>query len=128
MGTPNKVPIILGNPHVDVAQLLLEAGADKDLHNEYGSTALIHAARNGQLEIARLLVQAGAVKDLRHKYGASPLTHAARNGPFEIAMLLLKAGAEKHLQEECDTTRRLSSARLVVANRRLCVCCWKLVP
>ena len=49
--------------HLEVAQLLFEAGADKDQGQEDGSTALMWASENGHLEVVRLLCEAGADKD-----------------------------------------------------------------
>ena len=53
--------------HVDVAQLLLEAGADKDLQDCKGNSALTLAAKNGHVEIERLLVDAGVGRDLQRQ-------------------------------------------------------------
>ena len=50
--------------HTEVACLLLEAGADKDLATESGHTALTLSRDNGHLEIARSLQEAGADEDL----------------------------------------------------------------
>ena len=45
-----------------MAQLLSEAGADKDKADEDGSTALMSASCKGHLLVARLLCEAGADK------------------------------------------------------------------
>ncbi|MFD3537612.1 ankyrin repeat domain-containing protein [Streptomyces sp. NPDC058664] len=50
--------VILGSgarPHQDVVALLLGAGADPELPDAYGCTALDHATRHGLTEIAALL-------------------------------------------------------------------------
>jgi uncharacterized protein len=49
-----------GRPHVRTVRLLVEAGADLDIPDESGTTALAHARRRGFTEIARILVAAGA--------------------------------------------------------------------
>ena len=51
------------NGHLEVTQLLCEAGADKDKATKDGDTALILAFRMGHLEVVRLLCEAGADKD-----------------------------------------------------------------
>ena len=49
-----------GRPHVRTVRLLVEAGADVDIPDESGTTALAHARRRGFKAIARILVEAGA--------------------------------------------------------------------
>ena len=53
-----------GHGHAEIARLLLEAGADKDLADNSGETALMLSSVLGHAEIARLLLEAGAGKDL----------------------------------------------------------------
>ena len=48
-----------------VARLLLEAGAENELQNRDGYTALRLTAQNGHVEMARLLLDAGADKDFQ---------------------------------------------------------------
>ena len=43
------------NGHLEVARLLLEAGADKNCCDDDGMTALLLAADKGHLEVAHLL-------------------------------------------------------------------------
>ena len=59
--------------HVEIVQLLLSAGADKDKADNNGWTPLIWAAGGGHVEIVRLLLAAGADKDKADKDGWTPL-------------------------------------------------------
>ena len=56
-------------------------------------TALLYAARDGQLEAAKLLVQAGADLELADYNGITPLLMAVSNDHHDIARLLVQAGA-----------------------------------
>lgn len=58
---PNKEGLFVAaeNGHLDVARLLLEAGAQKDTATFPGETALSIATLKGHLDIARLLREAG---------------------------------------------------------------------
>jgi uncharacterized protein len=49
-----------GPEHVRTVRLLVDAGADVDIHDESGTTALAHARRRGVEAIERILVEAGA--------------------------------------------------------------------
>ena len=48
------------NGHVEIAQLLLDAGADKDLENGFGHTTFMCTAEKGHVEKAQLPLDAGA--------------------------------------------------------------------
>jgi ankyrin repeat protein len=49
-----------GSKHQQIAQLLIEYGADVNIADRDGVTSLQHARRNGFKEIARMLISAGA--------------------------------------------------------------------
>ena len=59
-----------------------------------GWTALLFAARQGQLECAKALVEAGADKDLQDPDGVSPMVTAIINGHYEVADYLAAQGAD----------------------------------
>ena len=63
-----------------------------------GLTALLHAARQGNLEAARALVDGGAPIDQGGAGdGTTPLLMATINGQFDLAMFLLERGADPNL-------------------------------
>ena len=49
-----------GRPHVRTVRLLVDAGADPNIPDESGTTALAHARRRGLEAIERILLEAGA--------------------------------------------------------------------
>ncbi len=53
------------NGRVEIAQMLIDAGADLDVQTNSGKTPLHWAARNGRVEVAQMLIDAGARKDIR---------------------------------------------------------------
>ena len=119
-GTPLLLASARG--HLEVAQLLCEAGADKDKAMQEGDTALLAASRNGCLEVARLLVEAGADKDKTNQYGATALMGPSRQGHLEVVRLLCEAGADKDNVDEDGATALMQASthgRLEVA-RLLC--------
>jgi len=85
--------------HIEAAQLLLEASADKEKRDGRGRTPLQWAAEAGQREMVKLLLQAGADKDkspgLPVPGTGTPLQVVCSTGDVEIARLLIEAGADK---------------------------------
>jgi NAD(P)-dependent dehydrogenase (short-subunit alcohol dehydrogenase family) len=65
----------------EIAETLIEAGADLDLQNNDGSTALLTAAFFARTEIVEALLAAGADKDIRNNAGSTALD--AVTAPFE---------------------------------------------
>lgn len=85
--------------NIETARLLLESGANPDLEDEEGSTALRWAARCGNTEIASLLLEKGADPNLADKNDRMTALHYAvfeRN--TETVAALLKAGADPTLE------------------------------
>ena len=94
--------------HVEVAGILLEAGADPDKqahatslatrknadHPTGGFTALMWAARNGNEAMVRRLVKGGANLNLKNGDGASAMMIAIWNDRFDMAATLADLGAD----------------------------------
>jgi uncharacterized protein len=64
-----------------------------------GSTALLFAARSGDVESARLLIEAGASPDDALPNGMTALIEAAHSGQQSVAMLLLDKGANPNARD-----------------------------
>ena len=62
-----------------------------------GLTALIFAAREGDLESAKALVEAGAKVNQTSEYGWTPLLTAVNNRNYQLALYLLDHGADPNL-------------------------------
>jgi len=67
-----------------------------------GMTALLHAAREGNIEAAVALLDGGARIDQVSGDGTSPLLIATLNGEFDLAMVLLERGANPNLAAFTD--------------------------
>lgn len=84
-----------GAEHLEIARLLLDAGADPNAHKQ-GQTALHWAARGGQVEMAELLLARGAAVDARARTPqgeVTPLTMALRAEKKDVVDLLRRKGA-----------------------------------
>lgn len=62
-----------------------------------GLTALVYAARQGDLETVKVLVEAGADVNQTTKYGWTPLLTATQNRNYKIAQFLLERGANPNI-------------------------------
>lgn len=81
--------------HLEIAKLLLDAGADVNAHKR-GQTALHWAARGGQMEMVDLLLARGADPNARAKTREgemTPLAMALKAEKKDVADRLRKAGA-----------------------------------
>jgi ankyrin repeat protein len=75
-------------------KVLLENGADPNLKNNYGGTALLSATQRNSLEMAKMLLEKGANPNISTAYGQSSLSAAVNNQQKEMVELLLKNGAD----------------------------------
>ena len=78
----------------EVVELLLERGAQVDLQDNVGQSALMVASVVGQTKIVKLLLERGAQVDLRDNNGDSALMLADRNGHIKTVQFLQKEGVQ----------------------------------
>ena len=92
------------DPHLQVAQLLIERGADIDAvggrENTVGATPLDAASWAGNVGMVRLLLANGADPEKGGHEGAdyNPVSTAVSHGRKEIFKLLIEAGAQYGIQ------------------------------
>ena len=80
----------------EIAQLLIQNGANLNLKNGDGLTALHLASSNDRKEIVELLIKSGAEIDPKDKIGLTPFLTAVKTNHLEIAKLLFENGANIH--------------------------------
>jgi ankyrin repeat protein len=90
--------------HADVAQLLLEHGADADAQDDLKRTPLLRASEEGHVKVARLLLEHGTDTEARDDEGWSPLERASFGGHVEVAQVLLEHGADVNAQDGSNET------------------------
>ncbi len=81
---------------LDILQLIIAAGANLNVKDYYGHTALFLAADDNQLKAAEMLFSAGADGNAMHIPGcnnSTPLSRVIENGHDEFAETLIDGGA-----------------------------------
>lgn len=94
----------LVDPTIAAAARVAREAAEEERREEVqlrgeggGLTALVFAAREGDLEVARLLLDAGADVNQTTQYGWAPLLAAVQNRRYRLAADLLERGADPNL-------------------------------
>lgn len=81
----------------EIVRYLFDKGAAVDTQDMDDRTALMHAARTGNLDVARSLVECGADVDAVDIKVKTALMYAAKFGRLEIAQLLVEHGADVNM-------------------------------
>lgn len=85
---------------VEVASLLIDAGADVNDEWSEDTTPIFETTADQFYDLAKLLVTRGANVNARLSNGLTPLMFAARNGASKCVELFLDAGADINAVEE----------------------------
>ncbi len=98
------------------ARELLADGADADVAQRDGATALHWAAYRDDLSAARLLLGAGAAAGAANELGVTALHLACENGSGELVRALLAAGADARAALPSGETALMTAARAGAAD------------
>ena len=74
-------------------------GADVNVTNGDGRTALMRSAKRGYEDIVRFLLDHGAKVDMRDKNNKTAIMGAAKKGHLEIVRMLEHAGADVNARD-----------------------------
>jgi ankyrin repeat protein len=84
---------------IEIARILIDAGANMDLQDDNGETPLHIAARHNTMKFTQFLLDMGANPDIQDKKGWTPLHLALWNNRLKIARMLIGAGARTDIQD-----------------------------
>uniref|UniRef100_A0A9L0SF83 Ankyrin repeat and SOCS box protein 1 n=1 Tax=Equus caballus TaxID=9796 RepID=A0A9L0SF83_HORSE len=90
--TPLRIAATAG--HGNCVDFLIQKGAEVDLVDVKGQTALYVAVVNGHLESAQILLEAGADPNGSRHHRSTPVYHASRVGRADILKALIRYGAD----------------------------------
>nr|QBK87204.1 MAG: ankyrin repeat protein [Marseillevirus LCMAC201] len=99
--------------NLELVEKLLVEGANVDIQNTRGETALMLAAHSGHAPIVELLLNKNAKVDIKDTGGITALMYAANNGHAPIVKLLLNKNAQVDIK---DTNKM--TALMYAANNR----------
>jgi ankyrin repeat protein len=92
---------VVGCQNIQIIEFLLDQGADLDLQDSDGWSALMEASANKNEYIVKFLLEKGANPNLQNKLGKTALIIAIkRAASLKIIELLLDNGANIHLKNE----------------------------
>lgn len=107
------------NRHVTLTKILLEAGANPNIKDVAGYSALHHCCtiigNPKTLEIGQLLLDNGADINARNRFGCTPLMEPCINGKVDFVEFLVKNGADPSIKEN----HGLSCQGISVGNPRM---------
>jgi uncharacterized protein len=110
-GTPALHWVVRVND-VELAALLIRAGADPRRANRYGLLPLSLAAQNANAAMIRLLAESGADANATDAAGETPLVAATERGSVDAVQALIDAGAVADARD-----RTFQQSALMVAVR-----------
>jgi ankyrin repeat protein len=87
---------------LDTANLLLGAGADANIANEFRMTPLSEACTNGDAALVRSLLKSGANPNTPIATGEPPLMTCARSGSADAVRMLIEYGAAVNAKEPSE--------------------------
>ena len=101
-----EIPLIQAaeKGNLDSVKQLLADGADVEVKDVAGYTALYAAVLAGHKEVVSFLLENQASPNVADVMGVTPLMHAAFKGNTEMVRLLLAAGADKTARDKMNNS------------------------
>ncbi|WP_371219670.1 ankyrin repeat domain-containing protein [Orientia tsutsugamushi] len=115
-----SVSSLLSTESLKIAQALLTHGANVNLQDKDGNTALHYAANDfHHLEVTEILLNHGANVNAQNNVGDTALHRAARNGLLSTVVCLLESGANVHLKGQHGNSVLHCAAQAYAPNKRI---------
>lgn len=100
-----------------MVSLFLEFGADVELTNSQGCTALSLASSKGHCDVVRQLIAAGSSPGHADTAGYCPLVHAARNGCLNVVGYLLACDWLLKTDDDVELSEAAQQALIAAAGQ-----------
>ena len=92
---------------------LIQAGADVNVRDKQGMTALMMASQDGNVELVVELIEAGANMDTKSYCGDTALIYATKEEKIYCVQKLIELGANVNIQGEYGRTALMRAFRVV---------------
>ena len=96
--------------------LSIQSGADVNMADSFGNTALILAAQSGFDNCVNILIQTGADVNRRDRFGHTALMRAVKNSHGKCVDLLIKAGADVNVTDMYGYTTLIKATQICDEN------------
>lgn len=96
--------VMENDANIDDIRELISRGADVNMKDQQGWTALMWASGKGDKEVVEVLISNGADVNLKGKTDMTALMYAALYGQKEIIAMLINSGAKVDLQDNKGKT------------------------
>lgn len=87
-------PTLAATAPVEDIRAALDGGADIDVTDTQGRTAILIAAKADRLDAVRLLIEAGADIDAQDQINLNPFLWGCISGNLDLVTLMVEAGAD----------------------------------
>lgn len=104
-----------GYGHLEIVELLTEAGVDVNDRHITGFSALDIAASMGHFRVVKYLAEHGAELDARDPFGETPLVKAVQNCHLPVIKLLLELGSDPRPRDNEGKTLKDWTVRSEIA-------------
>lgn len=94
------------NDYLDIADYLIEHGADVNVKDDQGETILSWASLNGHDNYVKYLIKNHANLNLQNNDGETALMKATLNEKKEVVHLLLESGADPDIKNNSSNSAR----------------------
>ncbi len=109
-GSIEITPLHWAATHVEVAEFLIDKGADVNAIDKNLITPLHRAALGSGSKVAKILIDKGADVNAKDSRGRTPLHDAAGYGNDQMVELLIERGAQVDVKDKRGTTALYSAA------------------
>jgi hypothetical protein len=100
----------VSNNDAEIVSALISAGANVNMKDADGDTALTSLGEGATVEMTRALINAGAKVNHKNDNGETPLIGAAENDTPDVVKELLEAGAKVNAKNKSGRTALMAAA------------------